>query len=278
MATPKFCKIILDPNADTMRIPPEFMKKHGQNLPSPVFLKAPFGTAMEVQLVQSNGTTMFQRGWIEFKKRYSIAFGHFLVFEYNGKSGFNVAIYDKSGVEIKYSSCDDYNRAKCKPENRGVNYRTEIDTTLIEESSSGESSDENQCSDYIVATKRTVASKTSMAYQKALDFVSGHHAPNNPFFIRLMGKSYISGMFILHLPMAFAKRTLPCKGANSIIMVKDGKRWPVRCYLGNEHADLNRGWKEFVQDNGLKLGDSCVFEVANRSNKLVWNVVIFRSD
>ncbi|GFP80955.1 B3 domain-containing protein os03g0620400 [Phtheirospermum japonicum] len=123
---------------------------------------------------------------------------------------------------------------------------------------------------------RAVAKETSIAYHNALGFVSAHNTSKSSFFIRQMQHSYVSGRFSLRVPIPFAKRNLPCKGA-TITLVTDGKRWSVGCSVGEEWASLSRGWKDFVQDNGLKFGDACVFEVANyKKNKPVWNVIIFR--
>ncbi|GFP80960.1 cytochrome p450 82c4 [Phtheirospermum japonicum] len=178
------------------------------------------------------------------------------------------------------------NRGKRKAENRQVNPHTiQISDDIyptkkshkakIEESTSEENIDDtgSWCSDKAVTQKAT-----SIAYQKALDFVSSHHnTPKNPFFISLLQQSYVSGGFILNVPVSFARRNIPCVGSISIIMVMHGKKWCIRCLVGKNHTKLSVGWKDFVKDNGLKVGDACVFEVTNKSSKLVWNVVIFRS-
>ena len=56
----------------------------------------------EVEFIQSNGEILLQKGWKEFKERYSIGFGHLLVFEYDGNSQFDVVIFDTSASEINY--------------------------------------------------------------------------------------------------------------------------------------------------------------------------------
>ena len=38
---------------------------------------------------------------------------------------------------------------------------------------------------------------------------------------------------------------------------------------------IGKGWKSFVRDNGIKVGDVCVFELINRMN-VVLKVTIFR--
>ncbi|EXB76901.1 B3 domain-containing protein [Morus notabilis] len=42
------------------------------------------------------------QGWPEFVKYYSLGFGHFLVFRYEGNSRFHACIFDTTTVEIEY--------------------------------------------------------------------------------------------------------------------------------------------------------------------------------
>ncbi|KAI3452085.1 hypothetical protein Pfo_008750 [Paulownia fortunei] len=361
------------------RIPAEFRKRYGQNLPNPVFLKVPSGSTLEVELIQSNGETWLQKGWQVFKERYSIGFGHFLVFKYNGNSQFDVLIFDTTASEIEYPFDANYeadmdykrvayqvpkieefltgNRGKGIAENLEDTDQTENDVSIealdnplsgqqnrrkrwhsddtiefsgdypvrksvkgtlnisscfkkdsrskvstlshhserippirvkLDESTSGlnfrslKPKLKKECIDGIgrhcsdrVQIQRAVVKETCIAYQKAIAFISGHTS-QNPVFISLMQPSYVSNKFSLNVPLSFAKGNLLCKGANSTILVTNGKKWSVRCMVGEVHAKLSSGWKDFVQDNALKVGDACIFEVAKR-NKLVWNVIIFRS-
>ncbi|EXB37249.1 B3 domain-containing transcription factor VRN1 [Morus notabilis] len=55
-----------------------------------------------MELRKSNGRFCLQKGWPEFVKYYSIGFGHFLVFRYEGNSRFHACIFDTTTVEIEY--------------------------------------------------------------------------------------------------------------------------------------------------------------------------------
>ncbi|GFP80959.1 B3 domain-containing protein os01g0723500 [Phtheirospermum japonicum] len=122
--------------------------------------------------------------------------------------------------------------------------------------------------------REVVKKETSIAYEKAVAFASARI--KSPL-IRLMQHSYVSYGFSLNVPLWFVRQNLPCKGAYSISMVTGGKRWSVRCIV-NRRATVTGGWKGFVQDNGLKVGDVCIFQVVNNSKRHVWNVVIFRAE
>ncbi|KAL7193193.1 hypothetical protein ACSBR2_024910 [Camellia fascicularis] len=85
-----------------LRIPRKFMTKHGKNLANLVFLNVPRGAVWKVELMNSNEEVWLSSGWKEFTEYYSIRFGHFLVFRYDGNSNFHVLIFDMSASEIEY--------------------------------------------------------------------------------------------------------------------------------------------------------------------------------
>ncbi|CAA0832757.1 B3 domain-containing protein [Striga hermonthica] len=252
MSPSRFFKIIMDPQADNLRIPPEFMKRYGRNLPSRVFLKAPNGPSMEAELCKcKSGMTWLKKGWLEFKQLCSIGFGYFLVFEYDKKSQFDVLIFDMRAVEINYPVLEDN-----EVQSDGENQRKPSCRVKLEKSSC------EKCSEMNSAYKKASAFSTCL---------------KNPFHIRVMNHSAVDRGFILSLPLSFGRQNLPREGANLVIMATEGKQWPVKCLVRNSYACLSAGWVSFVKGNGLKLGDACVFEVANKGdNKPVWNVFIFR--
>ncbi|CAA0832758.1 Unknown protein [Striga hermonthica] len=331
MAALKFFKIILDPKANCLRIPPEFTKSYGHNLPNRVFLKVPTGQKTQVQLVRcddNDNNVVLQKGWEEFRDLYSLGFGHLLVFVYNGESEFNVFIFDVSAVEIDYPLFDnevlesengsdyvvlleDYYLASKKrkgkaksQENASASKKRKGKAKSQENANKGHSwscdDDVIEVSDDYPVTKsvksrRDISSRLKKesrskldvdgreprdAYEKAKDFVSNHMTSNNPFFISVMHKSYVLERYNLTVPYAFARRNLPRVGSNSIVMVSNGKEWALSCHVGDRRAQLTTGWKSFVKENGIKVGDACVFEVMKNSkgNEPVWNVVNFRDD
>lgn len=64
------------------------------------------------------------------------------------------------------------------------------------------------------------------------------------------------------------------------------KKWPViiRIYregtnkigFHRERRKISVGWKKFAKENGLKIGDVCVFDLVKAARK--FNVIIYRSD
>ncbi|KAL1818630.1 hypothetical protein ACET3Z_013499 [Daucus carota] len=87
---------------DKMMIPEKFVRKYGKQLHVGVGLKVPGGAVWHVDLVGDGDKVWLQNGWPKFARFYSVAFGHFLVFKYQGNSQFDVFIYDQRGVEVDY--------------------------------------------------------------------------------------------------------------------------------------------------------------------------------
>lgn len=65
------------------------------------------------------------------------------------------------------------------------------------------------------------------------------------------------------------------------VLTFGGKNWEMTCNAAHKtHKILDRSsWKQFVDDNNLKVGDGCVFELMESSStKLVFRVQILRGD
>ncbi|XP_070052213.1 B3 domain-containing protein Os03g0620400-like isoform X1 [Nicotiana tomentosiformis] len=119
-----------------------------------------------------------------------------------------------------------------------------------------------------------VAKEMVLAYQRAKAFTS-----ENPFFICFMQPSYVSsasGPMQLSITLSRARKFFATRHSDVVLKVSSKKSWAVKCILGTANAKLTSGWKEFVLDNNLKVGDVCVFERVSRS-KLLFNVIIFTS-
>nr|XP_009779741.1 PREDICTED: B3 domain-containing protein Os03g0619600-like [Nicotiana sylvestris] len=119
-----------------------------------------------------------------------------------------------------------------------------------------------------------VAKEIVLAYQRAKAYTS-----ENPFFICFIQPSYVSsasGPMQLSITLSRAKKFFATRHSDVVLQVSSKKSWAVKCILGTFNAKLTSGWKEFVLDNNLKVGDVCVFEMVSRA-KLLFNVIIFTS-
>ncbi|KAJ6427819.1 hypothetical protein OIU84_023259 [Salix udensis] len=100
---PHFFKVILE---DSLRegklmLPQKFVTRYGMDLTNLGHLKV-HGEAWEIELTKCDGKVWLQKGWKEFAEHYSVACGHFLVFEYEGNCDFRVLIFDNSATEMDY--------------------------------------------------------------------------------------------------------------------------------------------------------------------------------
>ncbi|CAD6340566.1 unnamed protein product [Miscanthus lutarioriparius] len=82
---------------------------------------------------------------------------------------------------------------------------------------------------------------------------------DNPFFTSVMCKSQVQVPFQQIIPVRF-HRHLPEVRAPVVLLCR-GRSWTVSyCGVGKWRR-LQGAWKDFARDNGLRLGDACVFEL-----------------
>ncbi|XP_065878966.1 B3 domain-containing protein REM16-like isoform X2 [Euphorbia lathyris] len=84
------------------------------------------------------------------------------------------------------------------------------------------------------------------------------------------------------IPSRFAKKYINKEVANIILNSVDQRTWSVD-YVeikigGLKVARLCRGWRKFVEDNHLKVGDVCIFELINHNATTTFKVVISREN
>nr|XP_010315610.1 uncharacterized protein LOC101244431 isoform X3 [Solanum lycopersicum] len=307
----RFIKIILFPHECIhLSIPHDFERRCCNDILSPVHLEVPTGQVWEVELRHSEGHIWFTKGWQDFCDYYSISRGHFLMFGYNTPSHFDVTIFDVSAAEIEYpysSRTFHFHETHHAP----IIDLSESDVDIMEDTPRRQKlkekvvdhSLENLCYGQISKRKRhgddvaspsftkkvqncrihkkdsksvydqnkTVMEKeSSTAYQQAKAFKS-----KNPFIISFMQPSYVSASFNLSIPLKFARKYFLENNGNLVLRVPGIGSWSVKCTLGMTNGKVGSGWKAFVQDNKLKVGDVCVFEVLK--GQLFVDVIIFRA-
>ncbi|XP_062145595.1 B3 domain-containing protein At4g01580-like isoform X2 [Alnus glutinosa] len=99
-----FFKIILPSTIDDkkLRIPEKFVREFGDELFAVATLTTPNGHFWKVRLEKSDKEIWFHDGWQDFVDYYSIHYGYFLVFRYEGNSIFHVLVFDNTATEIEY--------------------------------------------------------------------------------------------------------------------------------------------------------------------------------
>ncbi|KAF8015537.1 hypothetical protein BT93_H1150 [Corymbia citriodora subsp. variegata] len=207
----------------------------------------------EVELLRGNNGAFLQRRWPNFVKHYVIKHGHFLVFGYEGGSTFHVVIFDK----IKKSA-------------------TEIEYLIIPEND-----DPRMEEDEGDASVEVFEDHTDQSNQNQRQELPPSTSPNT-FFVAFMQPTFIH--HCLSASAKFFMKYIPNFKSNRDINIymSDERIWSMwykfGIYSGRPQIKINRDWKLFVQDNNLKLGDVCVFEIMKKEDRVSFRVIIFRAN
>jgi len=84
------------------RIPNEFISRFGNELKNVATITLPDGRVWKMELKKRDENVFFCNKWQEFVEYYSVGYGCFLSFKYEGNSKFSAIIFDATSVEICY--------------------------------------------------------------------------------------------------------------------------------------------------------------------------------
>ncbi|GMJ08774.1 hypothetical protein HRI_004546500 [Hibiscus trionum] len=282
-------------------IPTKFVRKYGNQLSSPVKLEVPSGAIWKVELTKSDERVWLQKGWREFAEHYSLELGSFLVFRYQGNDHFHVLVFDRSASEIEYpcrknkeksdlpcplaqkkmrtdssyktrnnskfmdfsfhTSPDAPSSSKIKLGNLEKNEKSHSSTGKVD-GVGGISACRSLKMEILSCSQRLTDTEKAHAIQIAGAFKS----TENPVFMVAMRPSSVSNSYQMVIPLDFARKFFPMQKCNPTLHNSAGKTWPVTYYMKmnageKRQAQLYGGWREFVEDNHLNVGDICVFEL-----------------
>ncbi|CAK8564687.1 unnamed protein product [Lathyrus sativus] len=236
-------------HAKEIRIPNEFVTRFGKELGNVAEITVPDGSVWEMKLEKRNENIFLSTRWQEFAKYYSIEYGCYLSFKYEGDSKFSVVIFDATSVEICYPL-----KTSC------TNEEQNIKCPCARKMSEVETNDNH------------VKSMSKHASER-VDVAANEFNPENPFFRSKVYKGRYP-----YAPSHFAKKYLksdvPIKLQNA-----DGKQWEVCCAFNLPKLPgamrIVKGYFVFHTDNNLSEGDHCVFELI-KETPVVLKVTIFR--
>ncbi|XVF17771.1 hypothetical protein REPUB_Repub10bG0152200 [Reevesia pubescens] len=296
-----FFKVVLQETIQEGKLvlPTKFARDYGNALSSPVFFKVRNGEVWELELTKCDGKIWLQNGWQKFAEHYSLEFGHFLVFRYEGNCHFHVLIFDKSASEIAYpylNNNEDIQQQEVKIKesedddsiqiinniSSGMRQKPELQCPRPHKMMRANSSDKTErgLKFESVATrfghnngfstgKGKVQGLNFVEKCKALQRVCSGFKTENPSFLVVMQPAYValssSHSFSLRIPKEFSSKYLMDHG-DVILCDSNGKTWSAEYHsvLGSNkrrYAYLRNGWGTFVQDNNLQVGDVCAFEL-----------------
>lgn len=71
------------------------------------------------------------------------------------------------------------------------------------------------------------------------------------------------------VPSIFARNHLPQSNTKIILRNSEDKSWETNYINKEKNHKFSRGWKDFVRDNKLKVGDICIFELVAKNEMRV---------
>ncbi|CAK9317199.1 unnamed protein product [Citrullus colocynthis] len=93
-----------------------------------------------------------------------------------------------------------------------------------------------------------------------------------PSFVRIMKKFNTSGSYTLKIPHQFSSAHFPDSRTEIILRGPNGGCWIVNSVpdsMGRLMHTFCGGWMSFVRDNGIQMGDICIFELVGKCELLV---------
>ncbi|KAI9093304.1 hypothetical protein K1719_027318 [Acacia pycnantha] len=252
--TTHFMKIVLPGaiHAENMRIPKVFVRRFENELcASEATIGVPDGRVWKMELKKSENEVYFCKGWEEFVKYYSLRFGFFLVFKYEGKSQFSAVIFDSSAAEIYYPPKLNSEKQNSAPKCRRKRPHS-FDQWNRDRSGQGLSS----------KMKITLSNK-----QRAQNFEQAA----NRSFAAVVGPSNLN-WYYMDVPSSFCKEYM---GRMRPMKLQDckGRKWDVNYhYKYRSRIRIGKGWIKFARANNVKEGDTCVFKLIKTNNSFVFQV------
>ncbi|KAL6220482.1 hypothetical protein ACLB2K_008238 [Fragaria x ananassa] len=267
-ATPHFFKIILDNTSRDikLKIPKKFVKKYGEHLSDSVCLKIPSGCEWEVGVTRNGNKVWFEQGWQAFAKFYSLDYGVFLLFRYEGNSKFQVCIFDTSATEIAYPiRIEEPENINCEDDDNSVEVLDDFSHPRCPKTR-----EKTPLPSPRPHKRRKISSNSDGKIQGKTDIIGKEHGGGSSSTqnVRKETPKNLRGSFVKN----FATQ-------HQLVKLQVGDRsWHVKLNIYHKAswiAKLSGGWPVFCQENSLSDGDVCIFELI-QVNDVVLKVHIFR--
>ncbi|CAN0910902.1 B3 domain-containing transcription factor VRN1 [Linum grandiflorum] len=296
-AGPRFYTSILATRDPKLLIPEKFVAEHGSQLSKKVVFKLPSGAEWQVKVARRGRKMWFDEGWREFAEFYFIAPDHLLAFEFDGHGNCLVFIFaqmvyrtqqlEQADVHVKVE-CEEAESLPSPKRRAKLPFQpppSKQRRTLNSEHRRGECIRDEGYHQDVDLGGASQKRKLMMTYDgeeetSCLARATAAFKSENPFIMKVMQPSYLTtGNKVLYLPSTFFLENFKEKSGDMFLHVHGGKTWTVE-YSVYENAAVfpAKPWGKFARDNGLKVGDVCVFEVPKgQTKKPALNVVIFRA-
>ncbi|XP_073158498.1 B3 domain-containing protein REM9-like [Henckelia pumila] len=229
-----FYKLLVTPDFNSqLRLPPQFVKEHAEILPRKATLRIGAGESWIVKVERIGHHHFFTDGWEKFSKDVGLEFQQFLLFFFDGESGFNVSAYGMTGCEKELISvCGG-------SEKQGDSVSSHEDFAV-----ESESGDEDHVK-IVVEEGDFRAGKQGKKWRFSAELKKQHETE-------------------LEVPTDFAKATGIAENGNIVILTHPkSKKWPVFVTsrkLQEESFAMTVGWNDFLVGAKVTIGSTILFE------------------
>ncbi|CAN6242147.1 unnamed protein product [Urochloa humidicola] len=246
---------------EKMRIPAKFVQQYlpKELLNNQAIILGPFGKVHSIKLEMVQSDVFLSGGWSQFLAFHDITETNALLLRYEGNMFFTVKVFGPNG---------------CPRKSKHKEARVPLD---IEEQQEAPSASIQKCSknDLPISNGEKKPHGSTTSLKKASSRLRCIYEIGPPAWIRKEMsikalKNYIS------LPAAFCD-AIGYREACTITFktsLSSTSSWQVRVipYKHSSHQ-VGSGWRRFCQDNKIKEGDVCTFNVIDST---LWHVVVAR--
>ncbi|KAM0884041.1 hypothetical protein ACQ4PT_031272 [Festuca glaucescens] len=232
---------------DQKIIPDDFLKRFRVEIPREMKLETQNGHSHTIGVAKYPDKLVLREGWGAFVETYDLHTDDCVVFRYKGDSKFDVIVFDRFGLEKASSVIVD--NAPPPPRAR-------------ERHNSGDSfspADDTEVRDAARYTLGWHCTLTTIQKKEVDEKVQSIHS-DNPKFVAVMRNFNVTGPFTLTFSKQYVKTYVGDKERN-ICLQRLNKRWKVHFGGSPILKRIESGWRKFVQENDVEVGDICIFEL-----------------
>ncbi|KAJ4791210.1 Transcriptional factor B3 family protein [Rhynchospora pubera] len=273
-ANPHFFKFLFPDHLANLRIPKEFYKHLPTVLPKRASLVTQSCKIWRVDVGQNEEDICLSRGWSEFVKAHDLQLGYFLLFRYEGKMVFSVKVFDTS------CCLKDYALTPSEPKQPTFESSKVID--LMSDVKSESYSGDAQIPVDSGKKRKNASGKAQLVCEEDRDegesiFKSREKkkkiqksSSTVPWFEKTLSRSSTTKYRAsLCVPKRFCVENGLVSTQDIFLMNSNGNKWRVKLLIRPHNADLSMGWRGFSEENELKEGEKCIFQLINRNTFLV---------
>ncbi|WVZ84960.1 hypothetical protein U9M48_031926, partial [Paspalum notatum var. saurae] len=258
---PQFIRIIFPNSMEKMKIPARFLKDHvtEEYLNKTAVILSPLGKFWQIELENDQSGMFFTGGWSQFLEFHGMSKGDVLLLRYEGNMVFKFKAFGLNGCQKNF-----------KNENAGIQQDIEMQQKSHSPFRKRKSNNEKLSSK---GNKRRKSPLTSL--NKKLSLKGPDYQIGPPSWIRKEINTYALEK-LLALSIEFCHKIGFCNTCTITLKTEmdSASLWQVRGAAYDHYCCIHGdGWKSFCQENRVKTGDLCTFNVMETT---LWHVTIAR--